>query len=76
MPKQKTAPYGSWKSPITSSTIVAKAIAIGHTAVDGDDIYWIEQRAQEAGRNVIVKRSADGKIADVTPAAFNARTRV
>ncbi|MBI5081933.1 MAG: prolyl oligopeptidase family serine peptidase [Chloroflexi bacterium] len=76
MPKQKTAPYGSWKSPITSSTIVAKAIAIGLTAVDGDDIYWIEQRAQEAGRNVIVKRSADGKIADVTPAAFNARTRV
>ena len=76
MPKQKTAPYGSWKSPITSSAIVAKAIAFGLTALDDEDVYWIEQRAQEAGRNVIVKRSDEGKIGDVTPAAFNARTRV
>jgi acetyl esterase/lipase len=45
-------------------------------AVDGDDIYWVEGRASEAGRNVLVRCSADGRIADVTPPGFNVRTRV
>jgi dipeptidyl aminopeptidase/acylaminoacyl peptidase len=67
----QTAPYGSWKSPITSDLIVAETISLGQVALDGNDVYWIESRPREAGRNVIVK---DG--ADVTPAPFNARTRV
>ena len=45
-------------------------------ALDGDDVYWIESRPDDAGRNVIVKRSANGLIADVTPAGTNVRTRV
>ncbi len=49
---------------------------MGSVALDGDDIYWIEGRPDEDGRNVIVKRSADGRIADVTPAGTNVRTRV
>jgi dipeptidyl aminopeptidase/acylaminoacyl peptidase len=44
--------------------------------LDGDDIYWIEGRPKDDGRNVIVRRSADGRIADVTPPGTNARTRV
>jgi hypothetical protein len=42
----------------------------------GDDIYWIEGRPDEGGRNVVVKRTADGCIADVTPEGINVRTRV
>jgi len=49
---------------------------LGSVALDGDDIYWIEGRPGDAGRNVIVKRSASGLIADVTPAGTNVRTRV
>ena len=41
-----------------------------------ESTYWIERRPQEGGRKVIVRRSADGKISDVTPVGFNARTRV
>ena len=44
--------------------------------IDGDDIYWIERRAQEGGRKVIVRRAANGEASDVTPTGFNVRTRV
>ena len=44
--------------------------------LDGDDTYWIEGRPEESGRSVVVKRSPDGRIADVTPAGANVRTRV
>ncbi|PWB65267.1 MAG: peptidase [Bradyrhizobiaceae bacterium] len=68
----KTAPYGAWKSPITSDLIVAQSIALGDVRIDGGQVYWLEGRPQEQGRNVIVR--ADG--AEVTPKPFNARTRV
>ena len=70
------ASYGTWKSPITAQTVAAAALRLGSVALDGDDIYWIEGRPDDDGRNVIVKRSADGRIADVTPAGTNVRTRV
>ena len=76
MTQVQTAPYGSWKSPVTADLIVAGTIGLGQIAMDGADVYWTEGRPAEAGRNVIVRRTADGKIADVTPSPFNARTRV
>ena len=71
-----TAPYGSWKSPITSELIVSEAIGLGGIALDGADIYWVEMRPSEGGRRVIVRRTPDGQTADVTPRPFNVRTRV
>ena len=76
MPGGKEAPYGSWESPVTADLIVAGATTLGQLALDGDDVYWVEMRPRESGRNVIVRRTPDGQIADVTPAPFNARTRV
>jgi len=70
------ASYGSWKSPITSDLIVAGTIALGQIALDGDDVYWVEQRPTEGGRNVLVRYSPDGRTVDMNPAPFNARTRV
>lgn len=70
------APYGSWKSPITSDLIVAGSIRLGEVRLDGEDIYWSEGRPTEGGRNVVVKRSPSGATADLTPLPFNARTRV
>ena len=72
----KLAPYGSWKSPITSDLIVEGSVGLGQPTFDGDDIYWLELRPKESGRNVIVKRSPSGACVDVTPPGFNARTRV
>ncbi len=72
----QTAPYGTWKSPITADLIVANSIRLGEIRLDGNDIYWNELRPQEGGRSVVVRRTPDGAIADVTPAPFNVRTRV
>jgi len=70
------APYGSWKSPITSDLTVAETVKLMEIMLDGEDVYWIEMRPSEGGRHVVVRRSPDGVTADVTPPGFNARTRV
>lgn len=76
MPAQRIAPYGTWKSPITSEWIVSDVVAFLELALDGDDVYWIEMRPKEAGRYVLVRHRADGETADVTPGTYNVRTRV
>src|SRR5436309_5170779 len=76
MAEKIIAPYGSWKSPITADLIVAGTINLSEVALDGSDIYWIEGRAAERGRNCIVRRAPDGATVDITPPAFNARTAV
>jgi dipeptidyl aminopeptidase/acylaminoacyl peptidase len=70
------SPYGSWKSPITAELVAAGEIGLEQIRLDKDDIYWIERRSQEGGRKVIVCRSANGQLTDLTPLPLNARTRV
>src|SRR5215204_3792714 len=72
----RIAPYGSWKSPITSDLIVEGSVGLSQPTFDGDDTYWLELRPKEGGRNVIVKKDTTSRSVDVTPPAFNARTRV
>jgi hypothetical protein len=71
-----SAAYGSWRSPITAALVASQGLRLGFVAIDGDDISWIEGRPAEGGRNVLVRRAADGTTADVTPAPFNVRSRV
>ena len=73
---RQQSPYGSWRSPVTADAIVAGVVGLSQIQLDGDDIYWVEGRPAEAGRNVIVRRRPDGSISDVTPREYNARTRV
>jgi len=70
------APYGSWKSPITADVVAAGEVGLEQVRLDGVDVYWVERRSQEGGRKVIVRRSPDGRLTDITPVGFNARTRV
>jgi dipeptidyl aminopeptidase/acylaminoacyl peptidase len=72
----QTASYGTWKSPITSDLIVAGAIGLGQIKLDQSNIYWTESRPTEGGRNVLIQRTSNGKIQDLTPAPFNVRSRV
>jgi WD40-like Beta Propeller Repeat len=75
-PSTKTAPYGSWKSPITSDLIVAQSVTLSELRLDGGHVYWLEGRPQEQGRYVVVRADADGRPTDITPPTYNARTRV
>ncbi len=63
-------------SPVTSDLIVSQTIGLGGPLLDGADLYWLESRPTEGGRNVVVKYGPDGGNVDVNPAPFNARTRV
>ena len=64
----ETAPYGAWRSPITADLITGKRVGVVSPRIDGDDVYWIENRPAEAGRSVVVRRAPDGTIADAIPA--------
>lgn len=76
MAEPNVAPYGSWKSPITSELIAAGSTLLDQIVIEGEEIYWTTRRPLEGGRNVVVRRTADGRTADVTPPGFNVRSRV
>ncbi len=69
-------PYGSWPSPIRIDDLLGDTVRLGETWIDGDEIYWLELRPAEAGRSVLVRRAADGTVADLTPAPYDVRSRV
>ena len=74
--RKQIVPYGSWPSPLSAQSVTAGGLRLDQVQLDGEDVYWLEGRASEGGRNVIVKRSPSGDITDVTPAGFNVRSRV
>ncbi len=75
-PQPTEASYGTWRSPLTAARATAGALRLGQISVDGDALYWLEGRASEGGRSVLVRSVADGPATDVSPAGFNVRTRV
>ncbi|HEY9289454.1 MAG TPA: S9 family peptidase [Candidatus Dormibacteraeota bacterium] len=78
--RPRTAPYGAWRSPVTADAIIAGVVGLSQIQLDGDHLYWVEQRPSEAGRNVVVTQKVVGEQEesnrDLTPRDFNARTRV
>jgi dipeptidyl aminopeptidase/acylaminoacyl peptidase len=76
MTNPQIAPYGSWKSSITAELIASGTMTFGQIALDGEDVYWVEARPAEGGRNVVVRWTRQGGVHDLTPSPFNVRTRV
>ncbi|KDQ57917.1 hypothetical protein JAAARDRAFT_34728 [Jaapia argillacea MUCL 33604] len=52
----KTAPYGTWSSPITAEALTKSSINIGDVLVDpvSSTVYHLEDRPSEGGRSVVV----------------------
>ena len=69
------APYGSWKSPITSDLITSESVTLDQIQIYNGSLYWLERRPGESGRCVIVRCNDDGR-EDINPPPFNARSRV
>ncbi len=69
------APYGSWESPISPAMLAEDAVSVASPQVVDEDVYWTERRPTEGGRTAIVRRRK-GRVEDVTPASFDARTRI
>uniref|UniRef100_A0A1I8HRD0 Peptidase_S9 domain-containing protein n=2 Tax=Macrostomum lignano TaxID=282301 RepID=A0A1I8HRD0_9PLAT len=77
------AEYGTWKSPITASSVSSAGVYLFDLTVDSNielndgTVYWIEGRPAEAGRYVVCS-CPTGSTDPVswTPAGLSARTRV
>ncbi len=69
----QAAPYGTWESPVTPKSLVEGATQLIQLEVDGDELYFLEGRPEEAGRSVFI-RASDKK--EMFPAPFYARTTV
>ena len=72
----RVAPYGSWKSPITSELYASAYVGLSEVQLEDGTAYWNELRPKEQGRYVVVQLQTDGTTHDITPPGFNARTRV
>jgi len=70
-----TAPYGSWRSPISAESLVQGAAGISEVIPDGDAVWWCESRPSEGGRTAMMHWQ-NGKRTEVTAADANVRTRV
>ncbi|HEX4922289.1 MAG TPA: S9 family peptidase, partial [Candidatus Bathyarchaeia archaeon] len=73
---RKIAPYGSWKSPITSDMLASAYVGLGEVQLDQGIPYWNELHPTEGGRCVVSRIGADGNLQEVIPPGFNSRTRV
>ena len=72
-----TAPYGSWRSPIGIDDLTAGSVGLDAVRVDGDDLYWLESRPDQAGRVSLWRRAfGGGDPVELTPEPVNVRTRV
>lgn len=71
-----TTPFGAWPSPITATNVAQGAVHLATPRLVAGEVWWTEGRPAESGRQVVVRRDAEGVVHDVLPAPFNARTRV
>ena len=70
------APFGSWRSPIRIDDLVGDAVALAEPRIDGADLYWLEGRPTEGGRQVLVRVGADATPVDLTPVPVSVRSQV
>ena len=71
-----TAPYGTWKSPLSAQRIAAGSKPLAAPQIDGGRAYWLEGLVAEGGRVAIVRGEPHHARQIVTPAPFNVRSRV
>ena len=76
MTEPKVAPYGAWESPFPISLLTSGVVALGEVRAAGGVALWLEGRPDEKGRQVLIRRDADGTETRLSPEGFNVRSRV
>ncbi len=70
-------PYLDWQPAVTADEVFNNALGFRYLKTDADgNVYWIEQRASDQGRSVLVQRKPQGEIIDLTPKPYSVKTRV
>ena len=73
----RSAPCGTWRSPISAELVVSRHLGLGDPRLHDGALYWLESRPREAGRTVLVAGGLHGaEPRDLTPPPFDVRSRV
>jgi dipeptidyl aminopeptidase/acylaminoacyl peptidase len=71
-----TAPYGTWRSPISAELVSVGGVALSTPWLADGSVYWLERRPTEGGRSVLMHVAPFSDPVDVTPPEFNVRSTV
>lgn len=71
-----TAPYGTWRSPVTPELMTGRTVGLGGLAVAGGALLWLESRPGEAGRSTLIRWTPGEGLEELTPAPFDVGDRV
>lgn len=63
----QTRGFGSWDSPITTADLTNRSVTLSQVRVDGVDTYWVEGRAHQGGRRVLLRHHGYGVTEEVLP---------
>jgi hypothetical protein len=73
----ETAPYGTWKSPISAADVARGAVGVSYPSIAGGEVWWQERRPAEDGRTTIMASAGpDAQPRELLPAPWNVRNRV
>jgi dipeptidyl aminopeptidase/acylaminoacyl peptidase len=80
MTARSIAPYGTWKSEISAGDVadvgMGSILPITELKVIAENVYWIERKSDQGGRQVVVQILEDGSTRDCVSRDYNARTTV
>lgn len=76
MTSPTATPYGEWRSPISAADLTAATRRLSFPALVGDEIWWAEDRPDQAGRTTVMARRPGGRVEELLPAPWGARSRV
>lgn len=76
MTERAVAPYGTWSSPLTADLVARAGVRLTMPTLENGVVRWLEGRAEEGGRVVLVQAAEGERPTEVTPADFNLRTMV
>ncbi len=74
--KPLPAPYGTWTSPISAAALTQDAVRLADTAIDGQWLYWLEQRPSEMGRGVVCRIGPTGAMQLLSAEGQSVNSRV
>lgn len=76
MTERQIAPYGAWESPIGAELLAGSVRRLMWPAFVGDELWWVEGRPDQGGRETVMRLPAGGAPEEVLPQPWSARSRV
>ncbi len=77
MSQKQIITYTSWEPACSAADVFRSGVNFSFLAGDSSGrLFWVESRPHEQGRCVVVMRDKDGKVDDLLPAPYSARSRV